>query len=137
MPSLQSFAARDPSDVTIHIHGTIGSSRLWDGWRVYGQQVSKSGQRLRIDCSEWLAEFDLARGSVTASLSADRGLALDSLLKTVMQVVVLNDRSALVMHASAVERGGEPLCSVGDRGPARRRLPFSHVRPARGCWPRR
>jgi hypothetical protein len=116
LPSFQRFATGDPADIVVHVRGIAHGSRNPDGWRVRDLQLSESGRTLRLDCSEWLADLDLACGTVTATLSADRGLALDSLLKTVAQLVVLDNRSALVMHASAVERHGEAFVFCGRSG---------------------
>lgn len=71
---------------------------------------------LHMRTADWDATFDFASRAVRASLSRGRPFALTSLLKTALQLHAIETRSALVFHASAVERAGEAFVFLGRSG---------------------
>ena len=112
---LERFATTDASDVVLNIRGVERLGEPGAGWELRYCTVD-GDDVVRVDCTEWSAIFDLRGRTVDAELSSTRRLALDSLLKTVLQLIALHDRSGLVVHASAVERGGEAFVFCGRSG---------------------
>ncbi len=116
VPGLESFATSDAPDLLVNVRGVARPGYPRAGWEVRDCDVDEAARVVRMDCTEWSAIFDLRGRTVEAELSSTRRLSLDSLLKTTLQLVALDSRSGLVLHASAVERHGKAFVFCGRSG---------------------
>lgn len=87
------------------------ASGILETWRASTQPGC-----FEVTNSDWTATFDTPRRQVKASLHGPWRGALDSLLKTVVQVYALVCGKGLVLHASSVERGQMGYVFVGASG---------------------
>ena len=104
------------TDFTVSL--TCGDRSQWE-WgtsMVLDTQVDEAARRVRVRKTEWEAEFSLAERSVVAKLEGAWPLALESLLNTALQLFAIETGTALMLHASAVERGGEAFVFAGHSG---------------------
>ena len=112
LTSLDHFQTFESPDLVVEALYDFDSSRSSPGDLT---RVARDGSR-DIRAADWAATFDFRLRVVKASLSPDRPFSLTSLLKTALQLLALETRSALVFHASAVERDGEAFVFCGRSG---------------------
>lgn len=112
LTSLDRFRTLESPDLVVEI---LYASDRYLSSQAGGPRAACQGP-LHVRAADWAATFDFGSRFVRASLSPGRPFALTSLLKTALQLLAIETRSALVFHASAVERAGEAFVFLGRSG---------------------
>jgi len=114
--TIPGFAVSSPADVLVEITVRLRRQEEWArGWWK-GPRVDLQTGLIELRKTDWSTLFDLRRRRVQAVLDEPRNTYFESLLRTVLQIFALHDRSGLVLHASAVEVDDGAVLFVGRSG---------------------
>jgi len=110
------FVVSTPADVLVETTVRARPREEWakPWWK--DPRVDLQAGIVELRKTDWSTVFDLKRRRVRAVLDKQRTTYLESLLRRVLQVFTLHDRSGLVLHASAVEVDGRAVLFVGRSG---------------------
>lgn len=115
--ALASFVVNQETPVDFTVTLTCGDAVAPPGVaRVVSADVDDSARLVTMSLSEWSATFDLDRRLVSAHLGGAWATALETLLKSAVQVFALDARSALFVHGASVARGGAGYVFMGRTG---------------------
>jgi hypothetical protein len=113
---LDHYLTEGPPDFVVT--GTVGD-RPRSEWRqsgCLGFDVASSGRIVTVRFVEWSAIVDLDSRAVTVEFAGRWAGALGSLLKTALQLFVLDQGVAMVFHSACVERDGGAYVFLGRSG---------------------
>jgi hypothetical protein len=107
------FLASAGSDVTVEI--TYGDLAERDMRRseLLSWDVDEALRRVRMEMREWTAEFDLPGRRVEARLGGPWPRAVETLLKSAVQIFGLELGRGLTFHSSSVESSGRGYVFIG------------------------
>ena len=110
---LARFATQEPADFSVSVRAGDLPRKAWGKSVRLSESVDAASRTVFVSQSEFSARFDLVGRTVSAELAGRWPGAVDSLLKTAVQLFAVETRTALFFHASAVQRGGEAYVFVG------------------------
>ncbi len=110
------FVTEAPPDLCVDLHVGREPIGSWVESRVLGAAVVDGRTRLRVERTEGSLDLPLSCDRAELRLRGPWPRALDSLLSTLVQVAALLLERGLVLHASAVTRGGRALVFTGRSG---------------------
>ena len=115
-PVVYGFVVDVPADVRVDI--TV-KRRPLDEWRVERwkkPEVDVNAGVVELRRADWTGVFDCRSRHVAAVVDELSWMSFDSLLRWVVEVFTLHDRTGLVLHASAVESDGQAVLFLGRSG---------------------
>jgi hypothetical protein len=105
-----------PPDFAVRLSVGDAPRGSWKTSELQGVDVQRERRTVTVRMTEWTATFLLPERQVHAHLAGPWSLALESFLKTAVQLFALEAGTALLLHASAVERGGNAYVFAGHSG---------------------
>jgi len=102
-----------PADVTVEVAVRARPREEWAEPWWSGPRIDVQNGVLDLRRAEWTAVFDLKRRHVEAVLDWAAPSFFDLLLRQVLEVFTVHDRSGLVLHASAVETEERAVLFLG------------------------
>lgn len=113
---LADFLCDDPPDVIVEATFGDRPDAEWVNSEILESRADGRRRVVDIRLTEWHASFDLGARYVRAEVGGRWPLAVDSLLKTVLQIYVIELGMGLLLHAASVERGGRAYVFTGRSG---------------------
>jgi hypothetical protein len=113
---LADFICDDEPDVIVEATFGDRPDHEWVSSEILATRVDRERRVADVRLTEWHAVFDLGARHVRAEFGGRWPLAVDSLLKTVLQIYVIELGRGLLFHASSVERHGRAYVFMGRSG---------------------
>lgn len=113
---LAPFVVDDAPDFFVNVRAGDAPLSSWRVSNVEHVEVDREAAVVRMRLTEWEATFDIERRVVDARLEGAWTGALDSLFKTLVQLVALHDGTAAMFHGSSVVMDGAGYLFVGRSG---------------------
>jgi len=113
---LADFVCDDPPDVIVEATFGDRPGSEWTHSEILDARADAASRVVEVRVTEWHATFDLSARHARAKVGGRWPLAVDSLLKTVLQIYVIELGMGLLLHAASVERGGRAYVFTGRSG---------------------
>lgn len=113
---LPPFLVEDTPDFWVNVRPGEAPVESWRSSRVEDVRVEGDAPVVRMRLTEWEATIDLGRRVADAKLGGAWTGAVDSLFKTLVQLIALHDGTAALFHGSSVVMDGAGYLFVGRSG---------------------
>lgn len=114
--NLAAYVCADEPDFEVDLRVGTNERLSWTRSERLSESADEKARTVSMRVTEWAATFHLAERRVEASLRGAWPLAVDSLLKTAVQVFALELGGAILLHSSAVMRDGRAFVFMGQSG---------------------